>query len=159
MKIFLIERNVSQWFLTLAFKLSKTKIYRSLVSVVLVPKNQLNRTISLSPGTVPSNLMIDHIKSELCRQGVLEELINFNLKRHLLFSNSSPTPPPPAAATTATTAATTAPGAQTVPTTAQVVAQSVGAPAAATTTAPGTSNTQTPSNATPAPTSSASGQR
>jgi hypothetical protein len=38
MKIFLIERNVSQWFLTLAFRLSKTKIYKSLVSVVLVLK-------------------------------------------------------------------------------------------------------------------------
>jgi hypothetical protein len=33
--------------------------------------------------------MVNYIKSELCRNGLLEELINFNLKRSLLFYNSS----------------------------------------------------------------------
>lgn len=89
--------------------------------------------------------MIDHIKSELCRQGILEELINFNLKRHLLFGN-------PGLGllqtTAATSAATTAPAVP--PTAAQVVASGKATtnPTAATTTTTGTITTAQPNGST-----------
>ena len=38
-----------------------------------------------SAGSIPNSLLIDYVKKELCRQGILEELINFNLKRNVLF--------------------------------------------------------------------------
>ena len=64
---------------------------------------------SSTPGSqlatsVSHNLMVNYIKSELCHQGILDELINFNLKRHILFGVQTPQQ-----AASATTAPSTAP--------------------------------------------------
>jgi hypothetical protein len=62
----------------------------------LICSNNNNNLIQSSPfysstssNKTVNNSFSNYVKSELCRNGILEELINFNLKRNLLFYNTS----------------------------------------------------------------------